>query len=175
MTATAAGILASLAGAGQPWGTYRAVDAMIQERVGHRSLTLLVVDGEEVARVYSTTPAEYPVAGRKPMGPTPWGDLVLRRRQPFLGRTMADMRWAFFDHELIASMGNGSIINVPVVYDGSCLGTINATHAEHHYREEHVPLVAELAPLLIPAFLSALRDVRTSHALTGCAPLRSTP
>lgn len=161
MTETASELLAALALPGQPEATYAALDRLTQDLVGHRLFTLLYVDGGEVARVYSTSPAEYPVAGRKPMGSTPWGDLVLTRRQPFLGRTMDDMRWAFFDHELIAAMGLGSIINVPVVYDGSCIGTMNITHAEHHYSDEHLPLVASLAPLLIPAFLEARRLGKT--------------
>jgi hypothetical protein len=157
-------ILKSLAEPGQPERTYAALDALVQRRIGHRSFTLLVVDGDDVERVYSTTPAEYPVAGRKPMGPTPWGDLVLKRRQTFLGRTMADMRWAFYDHAVIAAMGNGSIINIPVIYDDACIGTMNITHVERHYREEHVPMVAGLAPLLIPAFLEARRAGRSTTA-----------
>lgn len=154
-------ILAGLAAPGQPDATYRAVDEAAQELVGHRSFTLLLVDGEEVARLYSTRP-EHPVGGRKPMGPTPWGDLVIRRKQVFLGRTMEDMQWAFFDHEKIAAMGNGSIINLPVVYDGACIGTVNITHVERHFEERHVPLVAPLAPLLVPAFLEARRALAAS-------------
>ena len=82
----------------------------------------------------------------------------------FLGRTMDDIRWAFFDHALIESLGLGSIINVPVVHDGVTLGTINSSHAERHYTEAHVPLVAELAPLLVPAFLEARRQPSRSPA-----------
>ena len=149
---------------GQPAPLYALVDRLIQERVGHRQLTLLVVDGAEVARVYSTTPDTYPVGGRKPMGPTPWGAKVLTRQEIFLGRTMDDIRWAFFDHALIGSLGLGSIINVPIVHDGVTLGTINSSHAEHHYTEAHVPMVAELAPLLVPAFLEARRQPSRSPA-----------
>jgi hypothetical protein len=142
---------------GQPGVTYRAVDGLVKSAVGHQLFTLLYVDGDEVARVYSNRPAEYPVSGRKPMGKTPWGDLVLKACKPFLGRDKERIRWAFFDHALIESMGLGSAICIPVVYDGACLGTMNLLDAEHHYREEHVPLVAALAPLLIPAFLEARR------------------
>ena len=148
----------ALAACNQPEAAYHLVDRLIQERVGHRQLTLLITEGAEVARVYSTDTASYPVGGRKPMGPTPWGDLVLTRQRVFLGRTMDDIRWAFFDHELLGRLGLGSIINVPVVYDGVTLGTINASHDEHHYTSDHVPLVAELGPLLIPAFLAARRQ-----------------
>ena len=142
---------------GQPEATFGALDELTQRLVGHQLFTLLYRDGDEVARVYSSRPAEYPISGRKRMGPTPWGDLVLNRCQPYLGRDKAAIRWAFFDHALIESMGLGSTINLPVVFDGVCLGTINMLDIEFHYREEHVQRVAPLAPLLIPAFLEARR------------------
>ena len=150
-----AALLAALAQPGQPGALFRALDDAIQRAAGHRLLTFLAVDGGEVARCYSNRPEEYPLAGRKPMGATPWGELVLHRRQPFLGRDRDAIRWAFFDHALIEGMGLGSAVCVPVVYDGATLGTINALDAEHHYTEAHVPPLQALAPLLIPAFLQA--------------------
>ena len=139
---------------GQPQALFQALDRLTNDVVGHRLFTLLVVDGSEVARVYSSRPLEYPVSGRKPMGPTPWGDLDMRQQKPFLGRTSADIRWAFFDHALIDSMGLGSVINVPVLYDGLTIGTMNLLHAQHHYVDEHLAVLQSLAPLLIPAFLT---------------------
>jgi hypothetical protein len=150
-------LLSLLEKRGQPDTLFSALQRAAQDLVGHRLFTLLYVDGDDVARVHSSRTAEYPVSGRKPMGGTPWGDLVLKRRQPYLGRDMAGIRWAFFDHELIESMGLGSVINIPVVYDGDCLGAMNLLDSEHHYREERVPLVASFAPLLIPALLEARR------------------
>jgi hypothetical protein len=148
-------ILPALEQPGQPGVIFTALDRLTKALVGHQLFTLLYADGDEVARVYSNRPAEYAVSGRKPMGRTPWGDLVLNRCKPYLGLDKQGIRWAFFDHALIESMGLGSVINIPVVYDGTCLGTMNLLDAEHHYRPEHVAPVAALAPLLIPAFLEA--------------------
>jgi hypothetical protein len=155
MTDPATDLLATLAEPGQPTRLYHALEKATAALVGHRLFTLLYVDGQDVARVYSNRPAEYPVSGRKTMGETDWGKLVLKDRKPYLGRDQAAIRWAFFDHALIASMGLGSVINVPVIYDGEAIGTMNLLDAEHHYRDEHVAPVARLAPLLIPAFLEA--------------------
>lgn len=149
---------ASLERPGQPLTLYKALEAETKALVGHRLFTLLYVDGEEVARVHSSHPVEYPLSGRKPMGPTPWGAQVLKARQPFLGKDMAAIRWAFFDHELIASLGCGSAINIPIVYDGATIGTMNLLDAEHHYRDGDVEKIAGLAPVLIPAFLEARRS-----------------
>jgi hypothetical protein len=145
----------SLAEPGQPQTAFRAFDAIAKRLVGHELLTMLYVDGQEVARIYSNRPAEYPVFGRKPMGPTPWGEHVMKGQKSYLGRDKAAIRWAFFDHALIESMGLGSVINVPAVYDGHVIGTINLLAPEHHYREEHVAPMEALAPLIIPAFLVA--------------------
>lgn len=140
---------------GQPTPLFKGLERATRDLVGHELFTLLYADGEEVARIHSNRPAEYPASGRKRMGPTPWGDLVLRRREPYLGRDAAAIRWAFPDHALIASMGLASVINVPVVYDGKAIGTMNLLAPEGHYREEHVAPVVALAPLLVPAFLAA--------------------
>lgn len=153
-----------LAEPGQPNFFFDALDAALSAHVGHRLLTFLYKDGDEVARVYSNIPDVYPVFGRKPMGVTPWGDLVMRRRQPFLGRDREAIKWAFFDHELIASLGLGSAINIPVVYDGEAIGTINLLHEEYFYEEKHVEIAKKFAPLLIPAFLKARRCGSASKA-----------
>ena len=151
-------ILSLLKDAGQPLAVFKAVEDLAQRLVGHKLFTLLYVDGEEVARVYSNRPNEYPVAGRKPMGKTPWGELVLKNGKPYFTRDKAGIRWAFFDYALIESMGLGSSINIPVMYDGQCIGTMNLLDAEFHYREEDIEPVASLAPLLVPALLEARRN-----------------
>ena len=96
-------LIGLLAEPGQPNSFFEAMDAALATRVSHRLLTLLYKDGDEVARVYSNMPDVYPVFGRKPMGITPWGDLVVRRQRPFLGRDHEAVKWAFFDYELIAA------------------------------------------------------------------------
>lgn len=155
MTDPLADLAACLAAPGQPGTLFAALDRHTRALVGHKLFTLLFVDGSDVARIYSNRPAEYPVSGRKTMGETPWGKHVLIGQKPYLGRDAEAIRWAFFDHELIAGMGLGSVINVPVIYDGETIGTMNLLDVEHHYREEHVEPVARLAPLLVPAFLRA--------------------
>jgi GAF domain-containing protein len=149
---------------GQPQRLFEALDRTLAETVGHKLLTMLYVDGQEVSRVYSNMPEAYPVFGRKPMGVTPWGELVLRQQTPFLGRDAQAIAWAFFDHELIASLGLGSAINIPVVYDGQTIGTINLLHEEFFYEDRHVEIARTFAPLLIPAFLKARRAGSASKA-----------
>lgn len=147
-----------LAEPGQPATLYRALEEATRSLVGHRLFTLLYVDGQDVARVWSSHPAQYPVTGRKTMGATPWGKQVLVEKRAFLGRDMDAIRWAFYDHELIASLGCGSSINIPVVYDGAAIGTMNLLDAEFAYDEDDVARVRPLAAALVPAFLLARRQ-----------------
>lgn len=143
----------ALAKSGQPQTFFKALDAFLQSAVGHIYMTLLVVDGDDVLRVYTSDTERYPVAGRKRMGPTPWGDHVIKGQKPYLATDTNGIRWAFFDHALMESMGVGSAINMPIVYDGQCIGTLNLNAAEHHYGAAHVDIVASIVPFLIPAFL----------------------
>ncbi|WP_342362195.1 GAF domain-containing protein [Terrarubrum flagellatum] len=144
---------------GQPQTLYRWLDEKTKSLVGHKLFTLLYVDGEEVARVYSSQPDSYKLAGRKRMGPTPWGDLVIRKRTPWLGRTMEDIRWAFPDHALIESLGCASCINIPIVYNAATIGTMNILDVANAYDEKSLALVAPYAMLLIPAYLNAARGI----------------
>ena len=133
------------------------------DEVGHRLFTLLVYDeaAGEVARIYTNRPREYPVSGRKAMCDTPWGRHVIHGRHPYLGRTAADIRWAFPDHALIASLGCGAVINLPLAYDGRLLGTVNLLDAEGAYEERHLEIVRPLAGFLVPGFLSAISEGRS--------------
>lgn len=133
---------------------YKAVETALGEIVGHKLLTLLMVlpGAKEVQRFWSTNEEAYPLAGKKPMGATDWGDLVIHRRQPFLGCDMAAVRWAFFDHELIASLGLGSAMSVPIIAQNEMLGVIALLDAEHHYDEDKLKAALRFAPCLVDAF-----------------------
>jgi hypothetical protein len=141
---------------GQPDALFGALDAALGAVLGHRLFTLMryhAASGDS-ERIYTTHPREYPVGGRKPLNPTAWTEQVLRRQQPYLGRTRADVREVFFDHALIASLGCGSVLNLPVVWDGHPLGTINLLHEENWYEAGDATLGLLFAALAIPAYLA---------------------
>jgi hypothetical protein len=82
---------------------------------------------------------------------------VLTRQQPYLGRTPADVQSVFFDHALIASLGCGSVLNVPVVWDGRTLGTINLLHEEGWYDDGDAGVGLLFAGLATAAYLTLER------------------
>jgi len=145
---------------GQPDALYGALEAALGAVFGHRLFTLMRYheDSRDSERIYTTHPRQYPVGGRKALNPTPWTEQVLRRQQPYLGRTAADVQAVFFDHALIATLGCGSVLNVPVVWDGRTLGTINLLHEEGWYDEGDAPLGLLFAALAIPAYLTLERS-----------------
>jgi hypothetical protein len=131
-------------------------DKVFGQVIGHGLFTVLLHEeaSGDVRRRYSSRPDEYPVQGSKHMGPTPWGDLLLKQGKPFIGNDDAAIRWAFPDHELILEMGLGSAINLPVRLAGQTLGTLNLLHGAGFYREEHLEVGAILAAIVAPLMVS---------------------
>jgi transcriptional regulator with GAF, ATPase, and Fis domain len=140
---------------GQPERTFTALDHALAAVVGHKLFTVLRYHEStgESERLYTTHPVAYPVGGRKPLNTTPWTQHVLREQRPYLGRTPADIRVVFFDHDLIASLGCGSVLNLPVVTGRRVLGTLNVLHEEEWYDAGDVETGLVFAALAVPAYL----------------------
>jgi GAF domain-containing protein len=144
------------ASAHEPQALYAAVDALVQKVIGHRLFTIMRVHeaAMEVERVYSSNTDAYPVGGRKSKRVTPWSRAVLERGEVFVARTPDEVREAFDDYRLIASLGIGSIMNVPVSYRGSRLGTMNVSHEAGWFRDEDAAAAMLIAMLLVPPLLA---------------------
>jgi hypothetical protein len=140
-------------GSGPP-DVFAALDRALAATLGHKLFTALLFHGNtgESERFYTNQPKAYPVGGRKPLNPTFWAKQVLQERRPYLGRTAADIKAVFFDHELIDSLGCRSVINLPVAEGGRILGTLNILHEERWYDEADFALGAIFAALAVPAF-----------------------
>ncbi len=148
----------ALAAPGQPTPTYAAVDRAMNELIGHKLFTLMTYDARAgtVERVYSNQPAAYPVGGKKPYGASTLFDRLLKQGEPAIVRTDEEMRRAFVDHALIASLGAGGSLHLPVVHDGRALGVMNLLHEAGWYDTPHIALAQPFAALLIAPFLVAL-------------------
>ncbi|TQF82769.1 GAF domain-containing protein [Elioraea sp. Yellowstone] len=139
---------------GQPRATFAALQAGMGAAIGQILFTVLLhhADSGESERVWTSHPTQYPVGGRKPLNPTPWTRQVLRDLRAYVGHTAEDIRAVFADHALIASLGCESVLNVPVVWNGRALGTLNLLHRAHWYRETDVPVAEAFAALAVPAY-----------------------
>ncbi|MCU0985636.1 MAG: GAF domain-containing protein [Acetobacteraceae bacterium] len=148
-------LAASFRAPDQPRAALAALERASAETIGHILFTVLLRHEEtgEVERFWTSHPAEYPVGGRKPMNPTFWTETVIVGQRPYLGRDYEAVKAVFFDHELIRSLGCESVLNVPVVWGGRTLGTLNLLHQAGWYEDAHIPLAETIAALAVPALL----------------------
>ncbi len=148
-------LAAALRAPEQPLRVCQALDKVSGEAIGHRLFTVMRFHRaqSEVERIYTNLPSAYPAGGRKKKKDTAWAGHVLGDMNVFRGSDAADIRSAFEDHATILGLGLGSVLNIPVVFDGRCLGTMNLLHEAGWYRpqDEHAGL--SLAAFLIPVLL----------------------
>ncbi|WP_369721400.1 MULTISPECIES: GAF domain-containing protein [unclassified Bradyrhizobium] len=140
----------------QPDALFAALDEALKSAIGHKLFTILTYDDDsgEAARVYSNLPGPYPAGGRKRLAPGPWTEAVLDRGEAYIGRTQHDLRNVFSDHELIASLGCASVLNMPVRWRGRTVGSLNLLHEADWYGEDDVAVCLPFAQLALPALLA---------------------
>ena len=145
----------------RPGDIYQAVEQLCGEVIGHRLFTIMrVVDGSDVERVHTSMPAIYSVGGRKRKAQTQWADHVLREMKPFRASCPEEIRATFDDHQTILDLGIGSILNIPIVFQRRCVGTMNLCHNAGWYRQEDESAGVLLAVFLVPALLDSEHDAR---------------
>ncbi|NRP73186.1 hypothetical protein ILFOPFJJ_04085 [Ensifer psoraleae] len=139
---------------------YRALQTLSRKLIGARLFTIMTVDmaNELARRAYTSHPDEYPASGTKPIHYDRWFDTVHKARETFVANTIADISTVFGDYETIASLGCGSVVNIPVVVGGELLGTVNCLDVEHHYTPERVALSKLIEMPAKLAFLAAARN-----------------
>ncbi len=109
-----------------------ALGAYAEATVAVRLFTITTLDytAKLHRRNYSNMPEVYPVSGDKPLTMDNWSAQVLDRRENYIANTIADMGPAFPDAALIASVGCGSVLNMPVILRGQVVATLNLLDRE---------------------------------------------
>jgi hypothetical protein len=140
----------------QPLRICRALERISGEIIGHRLFTVMHFDSirSEVQRIYTNLPAAYPVGGRKQKKNTAWANQVLGDMKVFRGNGAMDIQSAFEDHDTILGLGLGSFLNIPIVFKGRCVGTMNFLHEIDWYRHEDERVGLLLGAFLIPTLLN---------------------
>ncbi len=154
--AAAAGVSA----AGQPAASLAALDAALQGAIGHKLFTVLAVNlkANATQRYYSNMPDAYPVGGSKPILRDNQGMMdVIFAGKCRINHDYAELTVAFFDHELIRSLGCESSVNVPVRWQGETLGMLNILHESGYYDAADIPTLSVFGALAVPALLEIIR------------------
>ncbi len=139
-----------------PGPVYWAVQRIAEKTIGWRLFTILrhVEADQAVERLHSSDVAAYPVGGRKPLAKIAASHAALKKGEAVLAATKEEVRKAFFDHELIFSLGITAILNVPIRHAGRHLGTVNLCGEEGMYGAAEIARAKVLAGLLVPAVLA---------------------
>lgn len=127
--------------------------------VGAKLFTIMRVDMDVMlaSRTYTSDFDNYPTSGTKPVEMNSWFDIVHGKRQSFVANTLSEIVTVFPDHELIGSLGCGSVINLPVILGDKLVATVNMLDAEHHYTPERVQLVEQ--ELRLPSMSAVLFEM----------------
>jgi len=135
---------------------YSAVDRLVQDVVGHKLFTMMRVHeaSSEVERIYSSNTKAYPVGGRKQKRGTPWGRVVLDRGEVFIARNPDEVRDAFSDYKIIFSLGIGSIMNIPLAFQGRRLGTMNISHDAGWFSDDDAACGKLIASFVVPSLIA---------------------
>jgi hypothetical protein len=134
---------------------YKMVERIAAETVGFVFLTTLRYNEAEacVERLHSSNAQAYPVGGKKPLSKVTASHQALGAGEVFLAPTRAAVKEAFFDHDLIFSLGSTAILNAPIRMGGRRLGTLNFCGEEGRYGDMEVRNARVLAGLLIPCLI----------------------
>lgn len=136
--------------------SFEQVEAICLKLFGFKLFTVLrrLPESGEIERIYSSNARDYPVGGRKPMGPTPWGAVVLDGGQAWLGNGADDVRWAFPDSTLLLQLGCDAIACAPIVKDGTTIAVLSLSDGIDSYEPADLVPLSLLAGLLVDAVLA---------------------
>lgn len=148
-------ITQALAAKGQPEATFEALAKLVQDTVGAKLFTTMVIDREAgiVRRNFSNMPEAYPVSGEKPLNKDRWSEHVEGEHKTFVANSIEEIAAVFPDYALIQSLGCESCMNVPVCINGDVIGTLNCLHDAGHYTPEKIEAAEALKLPAAAAFL----------------------
>lgn len=157
MTNAHSDFAANLAAATTQNGAYDALYHLSDALVPVRLWTVMSVDHEAglARRAYTNMPEAYPASGTKPMVHNAWSAIVRDQHKCFVANTLAEISDVFPDHELIGSLGCGSVLNLPIVEEGQLIGTVNLLDLEDHFTAARVAQCQDV--LTAPARAAMLR------------------
>lgn len=146
----------------------RAVHETVQAQMAVKLFTVLGVTkhGRTLTRLYSSHPEQYPVGGTKDIAGVvspDWLETCLTGQQPFFGPSVVDVERVLADSALIAKLGCGSIINVPVIHHARTIGVLNILGAEGAYTEADVAKAVGLAARSASAVAAAVAELATER------------
>ena len=146
---------------------FAALDRLCQNVVGHGLFSCSRFDldargGGTAARIYSSDEENYPTSGVKDIVPNRWTGIVVDRHETFVANSVEEFSDVFPDHAFIASLGLGSVVNLPVLVRGTFLGTVNILAEAGFFTSGRLSRLGQLEAPSQLAFLIE-RQADTAH------------
>ena len=137
------------------------VFAQLEAALGARLFTVSVQDEAAglARRAYSNDPVTYPITVPKPIQQDDWSELVLVQGKTFVANTVAEFGAHFFDHAQLDAMGLRAAVNVPVIWQGRVLGTVNLLDGEQAFPPARVAAIEAIIAAHLPALAQAMQGV----------------
>jgi hypothetical protein len=133
----------SAAAARSPAALFEAIHQVARHRVGAGLVTAMRYDeaAAMVERLYSSNPAAYPVGGRKLKRDSDWSQHVLVEHRVLVSAGDELVKKHYADHAQIFGLGLHSCVNIPLVSNGACIGTLNVLRGEADWSDDEVTVV----------------------------------
>ena len=138
---------------------FRAIEDVATRRVDAGLVTMMRHDAAEstVWRLYSSNPRAYPVGGKKLKRDTAWGRKVLTEHRVLVSAGDEGLRESFDDYPTIIGLGLHSCVNVPLVSDGKCVGTMNVSRAQVEWSDDEITVVRALGLAALAGVLMIIK------------------
>ncbi len=145
----------ALAATNQPDAVFKALEKLVDQTIGIKLFTLMEIDYVRgvARRNYSNQPEAYPVSGEKPIQQDAWTTLVQINHKTFVANSIEEIAAVFPDYEKIQALGCESCLNLPIVVNGTVIGTLNCLHEAGHFSPERVQAAETLKQSGALAFL----------------------
>jgi len=136
-------------------GYYKALQKELVNNFNIKLLTFTKINMLErrAKRLFSSDEKSYATGGFKPIEDNTWTVHVIEQQQIFIAHKHSELKKVFFDHELIAKLGLGSVINFPIIIHSNVIGTVNLLAEEGAYLNSELFALEKLTPWLAISFL----------------------
>jgi GAF domain-containing protein len=111
-----------------------------------------------VERLYSSNPQAYPVGAKKAKRDTAWGREVLTEHRLLVSAGDAALAKSFDDHATIIGLGLHSCVNVPLVSESKCVGTLNVCAVRSDWTDDEVSFVRALGLAALAGVLAVIKS-----------------
>ena len=138
-----------------PTALFEAINDVARRRLNAGLVTSMRYDEprQEVERLYSSVPSAYPVGGRKLKRESNWSRHVLVEHRVLVSAGDDMLKEHYTDHATITGLGLHSCVNVPLVSETRCVGTLNICRPQAEWRDDEVMIARALGLAALAAVL----------------------